>query len=86
MFFYKTVGGGAAGAVVASRLSEVPCVSVLLLEAGPPPPILTEVPALASDFWFSKIDWNYITTPQKYTGRGLINKVSTLCTTKEGVS
>ncbi|XP_054709549.1 glucose dehydrogenase [FAD, quinone]-like [Uloborus diversus] len=71
---YVIVGGGAAGSVVANRLSEVSCVNVLLLEAGPSPPILSEVPAFTQDTSFTKYDWNYVTTPQKNTGRGLIGR------------
>ena len=78
MFFKPSVGAGSAGSVVASRLSELPCVSVLLLEAGGPPPLLTEVPSLARFFWYSNIDWQFKTTPQKYTGFGLNNNVSKL--------
>lgn len=70
------VGAGSAGSVVASRLTEIPCVRVLLLEAGKKPPLLTEVPAFARAFWFTSIDWKYKTTPQKHTGDQLINRVN----------
>lgn len=63
---YVIVGGGTAGAVMANRLSESPCVRVLLLEAGGSAPRLTEIPAFARLFYRSNIDWLYRTTPQKY--------------------
>ncbi|XP_035225836.1 glucose dehydrogenase [FAD, quinone]-like, partial [Stegodyphus dumicola] len=71
---YVIVGAGSAGSVLAGRLSEVPCVSVLLLEAGKPPPYLTEVPGVSEAFWYSDIAWPYRTVPQKYTGNGLVNR------------
>ncbi|GFR31741.1 glucose dehydrogenase [Trichonephila clavata] len=74
---YVIVGGGVAGSVVATRLSEKECVSVLLLEAGKPPPKSTDIPAAARSFIGTDLDWQYLTAPQKHTGRGLINnKVS----------
>lgn len=69
------MGGGSAGSVVASRLTEIPCAKVLLLEAGKPPPLLTEIPAFGRAFWFTGIDWAYRTTPQRHTGDKLINRV-----------
>ncbi|GIY66515.1 glucose dehydrogenase [Caerostris extrusa] len=70
-----SVGGGSAGSVVASRLSEIPCVSVLLLEAGGiVAPLLNDVPALARQFWFTNLDWQFKTVPQKHTGLGLVNR------------
>lgn len=43
---FVVVGGGSAGAVMASRLSEVSDWTVLVLEAGGDPPLTSEIPAL----------------------------------------
>ena len=56
---YVVVGGGSAGSVIASRLSEDPSVTVLLLEAGGDNPFYTEIPAAVGLALNSKIDWNY---------------------------
>ncbi|KAF8782848.1 Glucose dehydrogenase like protein [Argiope bruennichi] len=74
VYDYVIVGGGSAGSVVASRLAEKHCVTVLLLEAGKPPPKVTDIPTAARSFIQSDIDWNYSTAPQEHTGAGLINR------------
>ncbi|XP_054724116.1 LOW QUALITY PROTEIN: glucose dehydrogenase [FAD, quinone]-like [Uloborus diversus] len=71
---YIVVGAGSAGAVVASRLSEIPCVNVLLLEAGGPAPLVSEVPLNQPALLGSDIDWKYLTVPQKNTGQSLVNE------------
>ncbi|GBM67012.1 hypothetical protein AVEN_224857-1, partial [Araneus ventricosus] len=74
VFSNPTVGAGSAGSVVASRLSEESCVSVLLLEAGHAAPLLNDVPAIGRSFLFTDIDWAYKTVPQKNTGESLVNR------------
>jgi choline dehydrogenase len=57
------VGGGAAGCVVAARLSEDGARRVLLLEAGPDHRAL--IPADVRDGWRSTTghDWGYVAEP-----------------------
>lgn len=58
---FIVVGGGSAGAVVASRLSENPNWKVLLIEAGPDEHVLSEVPVLFPILQTSSIDWQFAT-------------------------
>ena len=70
---YIVIGAGSAGSVVASRLSEDPENTVLLLEAGGD---YTENPVYHIPFRFfdlqkTKADWEYYTVPQKYSCQGM---------------
>ncbi len=65
------VGGGSAGAVIASRLSEISNWNVLLLEAGPDETILTDVPGMAKYTQLTNLDWQYQTEPQSGQCLGL---------------
>ncbi|KAJ3564744.1 hypothetical protein NP233_g8092 [Leucocoprinus birnbaumii] len=59
------VGGGVAGSVLASRLSENPNFNVLVLEAGPTNQNVTDsiVPGLQMGLASTRYDWNYTTVP-----------------------
>jgi choline dehydrogenase-like flavoprotein len=66
-FDYIVVGGGSAGCVLASRLSEQADVTVLLLEAGPADtsPFI-HVPAGFFVMRPELVDWGYRTVPQRH--------------------
>ena len=70
---FIVIGAGSAGAIVATRLSEDPNVSVLLLEAGPDYPTIEDLPmeiklgyGFDRNIWArafgkdSKHNWNFI--------------------------
>ncbi|KAJ2942770.1 hypothetical protein O0L34_g14958 [Tuta absoluta] len=64
---FIVVGAGPAGAIVASRLSDVDEFKVLLLEAGPEEPVGAKVPSFYRAFWDNaEIDWRYRTVPEDY--------------------
>ena len=64
---YIVIGSGSAGGVVATRLTEDPHISVLLLEAGPADDDeMIHMPIGFSALFKTKWDWNYETTPQKH--------------------
>ncbi|XP_031629976.1 glucose dehydrogenase [FAD, quinone]-like [Contarinia nasturtii] len=60
---FIVVGAGSAGAVVASRLSEIRNWTVLLIEAGGDETEISDVPALAGYLQLSEMDWKYQTSP-----------------------
>ena len=64
---YIVVGSGAAGATVAHRLAETKHTSVLLLEAGIPDGIPTDIPAEYPLLMNSQYDWNY-TMDEQFVG------------------
>ena len=70
---YIVVGGGSAGSVVASRLSEDKDKTVLLLEAGghfdENPKF--HIPIYLFDLQHTEHDWGYYTEPQKVSQLGL---------------
>lgn len=76
-FDYVVVGGGLAGVVVASRLSENPNYSVLLVEAGDfeynnPNVTTTTTLGLGQG---TKVDWAYKSIPQVSTnGRNITSR------------
>ncbi|XP_076299209.1 glucose dehydrogenase [FAD, quinone]-like [Lasioglossum baleicum] len=60
---FVVIGAGSAGSVLANRLSENRNWSVLLLEAGPDEPVLSDIPLMFSGLQLSPWDWQFKTEP-----------------------
>ncbi len=63
---FVVVGGGTAGSIVAGRLSENPATSVLLIEAGGPMTVTSDIVPTLYSFNY---DWGYRTVPQANAGQ-----------------
>nr|CAD7438273.1 unnamed protein product [Timema bartmani]CAD7454021.1 unnamed protein product [Timema tahoe] len=61
---FIVIGAGAAGPVITSRLSENTNWEVLLLEAGPEEPSITEIPTYSIGAIGTAVDWQYSTQEQ----------------------
>ena len=71
---YIIAGAGTSGPIVASRLSEDPHVSVLLLEAGGENTNdISRAPGAFFKVWGTDYDWQYQTEPQKGLNNRKIN-------------
>jgi choline dehydrogenase len=70
-FDFIVVGGGSAGAVIASRLSEDPSCRVALIEAGERPPEISSLPIAPAAMQLNPAtDWMFTADPGK-AGLGL---------------
>lgn len=64
IYDFIIVGAGTAGATIASRLTEIGDLKVLLIEAGPEETLFMDVPILASFLQdVDEINWKYETEP-----------------------
>ncbi|KAL2015166.1 hypothetical protein VTK56DRAFT_6185 [Thermocarpiscus australiensis] len=76
-FDYIVVGGGTAGLVVASRLSEDAAVKVLVIEAGADhseDPLILTPGLVAGVYGKDEYDWNFASTPQPTLHNRTINQ------------
>jgi len=71
---YIVIGSGSAGSVVAMRLTEDPNINVLLLEAGGPQSVLSDIPAMVLNLWNREYSWDYKTVPQTELSQAFVNR------------
>lgn len=76
IYDFIVIGGGSAGAVMASRLSENTNWNILLLEAGPDESYLSEVPQIYPSLQQSELDWKFKT---EYSGTSCLAMTDGQC-------
>ncbi|KAJ3657993.1 hypothetical protein Zmor_009762 [Zophobas morio] len=67
------VGAGTAGCILATRLSEIRKISILLIEAGGEENDFNQIPGMWPYNQFSEFNWGYYTIPQKHSCLGMNN-------------
>lgn len=75
-FHYIVIGGGTAGCILASKLTENPSTNVLLIEAGNIFSPVSMVPLLTTQQQKTAVDWQLETTSQKHSSIGLVDQVN----------
>ncbi|ALC46368.1 ninaG, partial [Drosophila busckii] len=73
-FDYVIVGAGTAGATLTSLLSKHSNGSVLLIEAGGSFGFLSRIPLLTTFQQKGINDWSFLSAPQKYSSKGLLDQ------------
>ncbi|XP_073976251.1 glucose dehydrogenase [FAD, quinone]-like [Rhodnius prolixus] len=64
-FDFIIVGAGSAGSVLANRLSENENWKILIIEAGDDEDHISDVPALQTNLFNTRFDWNFTTVQQR---------------------
>lgn len=69
-FDYVIIGAGSGGAVLASKLSEDPSLSICVLEAGPSDwhPYIHLPAGFIKTFYDTRVNWGYSMEPSEWTG------------------
>jgi choline dehydrogenase-like flavoprotein len=70
IYDYIVIGAGAAGSVVAARLTEHAEIKVLVVEAGSGETVVSDMPSMAKNLWGSEMDWSFPLSPQTRSLKG----------------
>jgi len=71
---FIVIGAGTAGIMTAVRLSEIPNIKVLLIEAGSHENLYMDIPLITPIFQFTDINWNYRSKPSDTYCLGMKDK------------